>query len=49
MHFYTGEVQNTVLPKDQFKGSFFFFIHIIDCSKSILGKYKQLLLANDTD
>jgi len=49
MHFYTWEVQNTVIHKEQFKISYIFFINTSDCSKTIHGKYKQLLLANDTD
>ena len=49
MYFYTGEVQNTVFHKEQFKISYIFFINTRDCSKTIRGKYKQLLLANGTD
>ena len=40
MHIYTGEAQNTVFHKDQYKIPYIFFIYISDCSKTIHGKYK---------
>jgi len=46
MHFYNGELQNTVFHKDQFK-VYVFLIYTSDCSKIIHGKYKQMLLEND--
>jgi Tat protein secretion system quality control protein TatD with DNase activity len=51
MHCYTGEVQNTkhAVPQGSIQAFLYFFIYISDCSKTIRGKYKQLLLANDTD
>ena len=49
MHFYTVELQNNVFHKDQLKLSYVFLIYTIDSLKTIHGKYKQMLLANDTD
>jgi hypothetical protein len=46
--FYTVQLQNTVFHRDQLEVSYV-FIYVSDCSKSIHGKCKQMLLANDTD
>jgi hypothetical protein len=45
---YWGGTKHGV-PQGSIQNFLYFFISISDCPKTIHGKYKQLLLANDTD
>jgi hypothetical protein len=52
VHIYPGVLQKNSVPQgsiQSFLYIYIFFVYMSDCSKTIHGIYKQLLLANDTN